>query len=137
MTPASPRANRMLQGAMVFLRRLHLYLGCLFAPALIFFAVSGSWQLYRLQDSAKDGSYVAPRPLQVLSAVHTNSHLPPKRASEYTPLRTFSLAAAVGLVVTTLLGVVMAFRLSQSFMAPVLCLTAGIAMPAVLLWIYR
>ena len=26
---------------MSFLRRLHLYLGCFFAPTLIFFAVSG------------------------------------------------------------------------------------------------
>lgn len=122
---------------MNFLRRLHLYLGCLFAPALIFFAATGAWQLFRLQDSTKDRSYIAPRPLQILSAVHTNSHLPPKRASEYTPLRTFSLAAAAGLVLTTALGVVMAFRFSTSALAPALCLVAGIALPAALLWIYR
>jgi hypothetical protein len=122
---------------MRFLRRLHLYLGCLFAPALIFFAVTGAWQLYRVHDSAKDGSYVAPHPVQVLSAVHMNSHLPGKRASEYTPLRLFSLLAAVGLVVTTLLGLVMAFRFSRSTVTPLAWLITGIAVPLGILFFYR
>jgi hypothetical protein len=121
---------------MVSLRKLHLYLGCLFAPVLIFFAVSGTWQLYRFHDSAKDGSYVAPQPIKTLSAVHMDSHLPGKRARDYTPLRTFFVAASAGLVVTTLLGVVMAYRFSASAIGPTLCLTAGVAIPAVLLWLY-
>jgi hypothetical protein len=122
---------------MLFWRRLHLYLGCLFAPALIFFAVSGAWQLYRFHDNAKDGSYKAPQAVQALSAIHMNSHLAGTRASVYAPLRTFSTAAAVGLVITTLLGVVMAFRFSRSVVTPIVCLAAGIAIPAVLLWVYR
>lgn len=122
---------------MIWLRRIHLYLGCLFAPALIFFAVTGAWQLYRFNDEAKDGSYVPPKPVTVLSAVHTNSHLPGKAELAYTPLRTFMAAAALGLVVTTLLGVVMAFRVSRSAFTPVLCLVAGIAIPVALLWVYR
>jgi hypothetical protein len=81
---------------MQLLRRLHLYLGCLFAPALIFFAVTGSWQLYRAHDSKKDHSYTAPAVLRTLSAVHMNAHLPGKRASDYTPLRVFMVSAAAG-----------------------------------------
>jgi ABC-type nitrate/sulfonate/bicarbonate transport system permease component len=119
------------------LRRLHLYLSCLFAPALLFFATTGAWQLYRLQDNRKDGSYTAPEALHVLSAIHTDAHLPGKRASVYTPLRTFSLAAAAGLVITTLLGIVMAFSFSRSILAPVLCLTAGAVIPLVILAVYR
>jgi hypothetical protein len=69
--------------------------------------------------------------------MHMNLHLPGKRASEYTPLRTFSLLAAFGLVLTTILGVIMAFRVSRSMLTPLLCLTAGIAMPIVTLLIYR
>jgi len=121
---------------MQLLRRLHLYLGCLFAPVLIFFAVTGSWQLYRANDPSKDGSYVPPKPVEVLSAIHKDSHLPGKRASIYTPLRTFSVLAAAGLVVTTVLGIVMAFRLSRNAIAPSLCLLAGVAIPGVILWIY-
>lgn len=119
------------------LRLLHLYLGCIFAPALIFFAVSGSWQIYRLQDSTKDGSYIAPAPLELLSAIHTNQHLPGRKASHRTPLHAFALLAAVGLVTTTLLGIVMAFRVSPGIAAPLACLLAGIALPAALLFIYR
>jgi hypothetical protein len=122
---------------MPFLRRLHLYLGCLFAPALIFFAVSGTWQLYRLQDSAKDGSYIAPRALQALSAVHTNAHLPGKRALDYTPLHFFFVLAAAGLVLTTVLGVVMAFRSSPRVFTPILLLGGGIALPLGVLYLYR
>src|ERR1700739_1228923 len=110
---------------MLFLRRLHLYLGCLFAPILIFFAVSGTWQLYRFHDTTKDGSYVAPEPLKVMSAVHMNSHLPGRRAREYTPIKTCFVAAPVGLIGTTLLGLVMAYRVSSTALPPTLCLVAG------------
>ena len=122
---------------MAWLRRIHLYLGCLFAPALIFFAVTGAWQLYRMQDTKKDGSYVAPPTIQTLSAVHMNSHLPGKRASDYTPLRAFWLLTAAGLVATTALGVVMAFRFSRSALVPIAWLAAGIGIPLVILLLYR
>ena len=122
---------------MQFLRRLHLYLGCLFAPALLFFAVTGSWQLYRAQDDTKDGSYKAPIALRTLSTIHKDSHLPGKRASEYTPLRTFSLLAAAGLVLSTLLGIVMAFRFSRSAFTPALLLAAGFFVPLLILYFYR
>jgi hypothetical protein len=44
---------------MRFLRTLHLYLGCLFAPTLIFFSVTGSWQLFNWHESTKDHLYGA------------------------------------------------------------------------------
>ena len=119
------------------LRDLHLYLGCLFAPALIFFAVSGAWQIYRLNDSAKDGSYTAPQPVRVLSAIHTGQHLPGAKALAYTPLHTFALLAAIGLIVTTTLGIVMAFRYGRSGRAALLCLICGVAIPTAILLIYH
>ena len=119
------------------LRDLHLYLGCLFAPVLIFFAVTGAWQIYRANDSTKDGSYIAPRPVVVLSAIHTDQHLPGTEASAYTPLHTFVLLAAVGLVTTTILGVIMAFRFGRSGRAAALCLAAGVAIPVGILFIYH
>lgn len=119
------------------LRDLHLYLGCLFAPALIFFAVTGAWQLYRFNDSAKDGSYIAPQPVEVMSAIHTSQHLPGAKALAYTPLHTFALLTSIGLIVTTTLGVVMAFRYGRSGRAALLCLFAGVAIPATILLIYK
>lgn len=80
---------------------------------------------------------MAPRLIQVLSAIHKNSHLPGKSAREFTPLRRFSLLAAAGLVLTRLLAVVMAFRFSRSALVPVLWLLAGVAVPVLLLVLYR
>ena len=52
------------------LMRTHRYLSCFIAPAMIFFAVSGAWQAFRLHEDRKDGSYKAPAALSVLSEVH-------------------------------------------------------------------
>ena len=122
---------------MRFLRRLHLYLGCVFAPTLIFFAVSGSWQLFNWHQSTKDRSYLAPRALEVLSYVHKEAHVPTTPARRPTPLRYFLCAAAVGLVISTALGVIMAYRFSRQPLVATICLFAGIALPGLLLWIYK
>jgi ABC-type nitrate/sulfonate/bicarbonate transport system permease component len=121
---------------MQFWREIHLYLGCLFAPILIFFAVTGAWQLYRWNDSRKDGSYIAPRPLKILSAIHKDQHLGDKKYSAYTPLRSFMLLSAAGLVLTTALGIIMAFRFARSVITPLLCLGAGVVIPVVILVLY-
>ncbi|MGZ5001913.1 MAG: hypothetical protein ACXWBM_01845 [Chthoniobacterales bacterium] len=122
---------------MKFLRTLHLYLGCLFAPMLIFFAVTGSWQVFNFHESTKDGSYKAPRALAVLSEVHKEAHIPPTPHRQATPLRYFLVAAAAGLVLSTVLGVIMAFRFSRQPLVATVCLLLGVAVPGVILWIYH
>ena len=122
---------------MAFLRSLHLYLGCLFAPILIFFAVTGSWQIFNWHQSTKDGSYVAPRALAALSDIHKDAHLPPTRRSSPAPVRYFMFLAALGLVSTTVIGVVMAYRFSRKPCVATVCLAIGTLLPAVLLWIYK
>jgi hypothetical protein len=122
---------------MTFLRRLHLYLGCLFAPMLIFFAVSGSWQLFNWHESDKKGTYRAPRALVILSDIHKDAHIPPTPGRQATPLRYFMFAAAAGLVTSSVIGVVLAFRFSGKPLTAIVCLFAGIAVPALLLWIYK
>ena len=66
---------------MTQLRRIHLYLGCIFAPILIFFAVTGSWQLYVLHVDTKDGRYVAPRITNSNTDSNTNSNTDSNSAS--------------------------------------------------------
>ena len=122
---------------MKFLRTLHLYLGCLFAPMLIFFAVTGSWQLFNWHESKKDKTYIAPPALAALSFVHKDAHIPGTPGRQPTPLRYFMLAAAAGLIATAAIGVVMAYRFSQRPIVATICLLAGIAVPGLLLWIYR
>ena len=122
---------------MKYLRKIHLYLGSLFAPVLIFFAVTGCWQLFGLHRGTKDGSYTPPSLLASLSTVHQYQHLPGTGRSVGTPLRFFILAAAAALILTTVLGVVMAFRYSRSPIPVLLSIVAGTAVPVALLLIFR
>lgn len=122
---------------MKFLRQIHLYLGCVFAPALIFFAVSGAWQLFGFHLFTKDGSYTPPHTVALLSSIHQYQHLTGTPARSGTPLKYFALAAAVGLVLTTALGIVMAFRYSRSTVVVAICIMTGIALPLGILLLYR
>jgi hypothetical protein len=132
-------ANRMLYLAaiMKFLRSLHLYLGCLFAPMLIFFAVTGSWQLFNWHESTRDKTYTAPPALAALSFIHKDAHIPGTPGRKPTPLRYFMFATALGLVATSIVGIIMAYRFSRRPMVATICLLLGIALPGLLLWIYR
>jgi hypothetical protein len=137
LSSASAAQPCMTTRMMRFLRTLHLYLGCLFAPILIFFAVTGSWQLFNWHESKKDRTYAAPPALAALSFVHKDAHIPGTPGRQPTPLRYFMLAAAAGLIATAGIGVVMAYRFSQRPMVATVCLLSGIALPALLLWIYK
>lgn len=119
------------------LRQLHLYLGCIFAPVLIFFAITGAWQLFGLHQGRKDNSYIPAKAVVVLSDIHQYQHLERSGRDDRTPLKWFMLAAAAGLVLTTVLGIIMAFRFSRSKTPVVLCLVAGVLAPVLLLFIYR
>ena len=126
-----------LDRTMKFLRSFHLYLGCLFAPMLIFFAVTGSWQIFNWHESTKDKTYIAPPALAALSFIHKDAHIPGTPGRQPTPLRYFMLATAIGLITTTVIGIVMAYRFSRRPIVATICLLAGIALPGLLLWIYR
>ena len=104
------------------LRALHLYLGCIFAPLLLFFAISGIWQTLGYDSGL----------LRRLSSIHTEH--PWKDGSQLgsLPLRAFIVLMAVSFVVTTLLGVILALRMGRSRRAALLCLLAGFLIPLLL-----
>ncbi len=112
------------------LRTLHLYLGCVFAPMLVFFSLSGLWQLFVPLESQ-------PTWLRLLSTIHTSRGL--KAAGNITNLSSIALswvagAMAIGLIVTIVLGVIMAFRTGRTRPALV-ALAAGIVVPVSLILI--
>ena len=88
------------------LRLLHLYLGSLFGPLLIVFAVSGAWQVFRFNDAKKDGSYKPAKAITLFTDIHKDQVLPgvSRRKGEAAAMRWFAFGASVGLVATTLLG---------------------------------
>jgi hypothetical protein len=65
-----------------WVRQMHLYLGTLFAPSIIFFAFTGSLQLFGLHESHPGDAYQAPAWVQKLGSIHkdqvlTKQHGPP------------------------------------------------------------
>jgi len=59
-------------------RQWHLYLGTLFAPSIIFFAFTGSLQLFSLHESHPGDSYQAPAWIQKLASIHKDQILEKK-----------------------------------------------------------
>lgn len=120
------------------LRQIHFYLGCLFAPLLIYFSLSGAWQVFRLNNVPKEG----PAPmlnsvLHELSNPHTHSTLPganPKTDSSLM-FKIVALLMAIGLVVSALSGLVMAWQYSRSRRLVLFCAGAGITIPMLLLFL--
>lgn len=107
------------------LRSIHLYLGCIFAPLLLFFAGSGLWQMAGGE----------PALLQKLSTIHTGGQLKDGSSLTSVPLKAFVFVMAISFIVTTLLGVVMALRFGGSRKAALACLACGILVPGILVLI--
>ncbi len=106
---------------------LHLYLGSLFAPMLIFFAISGIWQTL---DPAYDRDS---RVLALLSTIHKSHGLKAAHANLSGPvMRWFVVAMAVGLVLTSILGIIMTLKMGRSRTATLACLAFGVLFPLTL-----
>ena len=109
------------------LLRLHRYAGLLTAPLILFFAISGIWQVFRLHETRKNGSYHAPQTLKTLSDVHKAEHMTGKPKA--LPFQyAVSISAGV-LVLGTILGLIAAFRLTRPVWLAIALLLAGTAIP--------
>jgi hypothetical protein len=119
------------------MRNVHLYLGVFFAPLLLFFLISGSWQTFGLNDTSKSGNYVPPAIIKSLSHVHTDQRWSGKEdAPSSVPFKWLVFLMAVGLLTTTILGIVMAFKYTRGWIVWG-CLFLGAAIPCFLIWIAR
>ena len=115
------------------IRQLHLYLGCIFAPLLVVFALTGALQTYELHETPKNGAYVAPKWLQTAAYFHKHQVL--TKDSSPVATRVFIAAMSLSLGLTMILGVILAFKYSRSSAAVIGCLALGIALPLALLWL--
>jgi hypothetical protein len=115
---------------MRLLMRLHRYLSCVAAPLMLFFAISGAWQVFRLQESRKDGSYKAPVLLSRLSDVHKVERL---AGPGGTAFRVGVVVASSVFAATAIIGLVMAFRVTRPRWLAWLLVLAGAAAPVLLL----
>jgi hypothetical protein len=146
----------------VNVRQLHTYIGLFIAPSIIFFALSGSLQLFNLHES--HGAYHPPPILERLGRVHKDQVFTldddagpppgatkPDRAASAAPdhpdhmdtapglptylLKWFFLAVALGLVVSTGLGLWLGLTHVRHKRIGWIILIAGAAIPVVLLLI--
>ena len=105
------------------IRALHLYLGCVFAPMLLFFGISGLWQMLGFHDPF----------LRLLSTIHTSHQMKTGGSLTSYALKTFVLLMAVSFILTIVLGVIMALKHGKSRRYVWGCLVFGIVFPLVLI----
>ena len=86
-------------------RRLHLYLGCFFAPMLLYFTISGIWQTLGWNDHVQA--------LKVLSTIHKNHGLKGGPQLNSPLLELFVLAMSAGLIFSIVSGIIMAFKFGR------------------------
>lgn len=115
------------------LRRLHTYLGVFFAPLLLFFVCTGWYQTMN-QDRRKSPEE-AESVWDRARAVHADALLPNEKAERYAtkPFRYFIVATSVAFIITTVVGLILAFRFSRNKWAIALSLGLGIGIPLALL----
>ena len=117
------------------LRNVHLYLGCFFAPLLLFFVITGCLQTFGLHRQLKNDSYRPPKILQSLSEVHqrqrwTDAATPRKPSA---PFQWFVAAMSAGFILTTILGIIMSFQMGRASLVMIL-LVLGSAIPVMMIW---
>ncbi len=140
-------------------RKIHLWIGLLFAPTIIFFALSGALQVFGLHEA--EGGQPAPAWISKLAELHKDQSIapiparkPPARAEapaaspehaappapkpapraqphRSIPLMIWFAALAVGLVASTGVGVYMAFAYKRDRVTVLGLLAAGIVLPIV------
>ena len=107
------------------LRSIHLYLGCIFAPLLLFFAISGIWQTLGIRSPL----------LRLMATIHTSHELKSGGGLSSFPLKISVLIMTVSFIVMTILCVMMALKYGQSRRAVFYCLALGVIFPLILILI--
>jgi hypothetical protein len=154
MKPIAPvRAARLPnRGAAIMKARVwHSYSGAFFAPAILFFSITGAFQTFNLHKPAP--GYHPPAVLQALASMHKNQNLKvkyvdmgaaepakpdkpdaaararlPFSAAAQILLKVFTALVSVGLAVTTMLGLYMSWATTRR-RAVLLWFAAGLVLP--------
>ncbi len=117
------------------LRQLHLGLSVFFTPLLLFFILTGWFQTVD-QDRLKSPGE-AETLLQKLRVVHTDQIFPEtgalRQKSNPSVFRVLVVVMSVALILTTLLGLILAFRFAKPAWVPWAILGLGLLVPVAVL----
>ena len=159
MNPIKPVLAKRGQGraaALMAARVWHSYAGAFFAPAILFFSITGALQTFNLHKPMP--GYHPPVALQALASMHKNQNLHVKYADDPAPktgkhakadkpddtppplssviaqwmLKVFVALVSVGLVATTALGLYMSWQTSRR-RAMLLWFAAGTVLPMLMM----
>ena len=160
MSPIKPVPVRRGQGRAATLmgaRMWHSYAGAFFAPAILFFSVTGAFQTFNLHKAML--GYHPPAVLQALASMHKNQNLHVKYVDDPSPktgkhnkadkpddtpplplssmiaqwmLKVFAALVSVGLIITTALGLYMSWQTSRR-RTVLLCFAAGMVLPMLMM----
>ncbi len=142
------------------LRRIHHYIGVFFTPAILLFALSGALQTFRLQEEKGYGG-TPPTWIVWMASVHKDSATPRDRGAERKaqrpvgsaadrarpiakrapasskpsrlPMQVFVALLSVGLIVSSVLGVMIALNNTATRRVSILVLVIGTALPLLLM----
>jgi hypothetical protein len=109
---------------MTRLRSWHLYLGCIFAPMLLLFALTGIWQTLGIRGT---------KWMSVLSAIHTSRKTKNGMGFSTPLLKVFIVMMSIAFIITTILGIIMAVKYGRNRRVAYYCLAFGIIFPLLLI----
>lgn len=119
-------------------RQLHLYFSTFCAPLILYFCLSGAWQLFGFHDIPRDQpGTTSQRVLHALSMPHTHS-TPPGGNPRADHSRLFDFAAcaaALVMIASAVLGLVLAWRFAKTPWLVYALFAAGLALPAIFLFV--
>ena len=120
---------------MRLLRRFHLYLGCFFAPMLLFYVSTGWYQSVTLRRNKGVGE--AEDWLSKLRSVHVDQIYPAESANSYSPFlfRSLVVVMSIALIATVVLGIILAVRTIRPRWLVWTSLALGIIVPVFMLWL--
>ena len=122
---------------MKLLRRLHLYLGCFFAPLLLFYILTGWYQT--LNPNRLKSPSEAETLLQKFRVVHSDQIFPSEneldKPSSPKKYQALVVVMSIASTVMILIGLVLAFKTLRSKWPVWVSLTLGVVLPAFLLWL--
>ena len=117
------------------LRRVHLYLGCFFAPLLLFYVATGWYQT--VNPDRRKGVSDSTDLISRLSRVHVEQYYPSESATGYRTyfFRLLVVLMAIALITSVVLGIILALRTSRNKWLVWLVISLGIVLPVIVLWL--
>ncbi|MCE0483917.1 MAG: hypothetical protein LV479_06735 [Methylacidiphilales bacterium] len=120
----------------VLMRRTHLYLSVFFAPLLLFFILTGWWQTVSSDDEKEREGGFFHELVKKFSTVHTDGYFPKAGVHHQSVwmMHFLIVAMCLALILSILLGLVMAWQTLRAKWLVVAAFALGILIPVLALY---